>query len=393
MTTDLARTDHGQQALARQERPSGGALAMWDREQLDVIKNLICPGASDAELQLFGQVCQQTQLNPFARQVYGIVRNARKKVGDRWVDDPKMTIQVSIDGLRLVAERSGKYLGQVGPEWCGEDGAWRDIWLSDKHPSAARVGVLKAGAAQPTYAVARWDSYVQTFTQNGETKVGSMWAKMPDVMLAKCAEALALRKAFPQELSGLYTNDEMAQADNPRLTASETVEATTTSVQGDIIDASATTWSAKAIEKWAEYTARAGEIGTTPPDKPGPLAPGPEIVATLKAFAGKLLARQQALDAQPAPEPSATPVDLSALSDDELMARLDQDTERILGHPPRTDQPPTRTSLVVALSAAIREAQDRGGSVDVPANLETMTDDEIAEMTRGLRESLASVAF
>lgn len=377
------------QALARQERPVGGALAIWDREQLDVIKNLICPGASDAELSLFGQVCQQTGLSPFARQIYGIVRTSRKKVGDRWVDDPKMTIQVSIDGLRLVAERSGKYLGQVGPEWCGEDGVWRDVWLSSKYPAAARVGVLKAGTQQPTYATARWDSYVQTFTKDGQQVVGQMWAKMPDVMLAKCAEALALRKAFPQELSGLYTNDEMAQADNPRMTAAETAEARSNVVEGEVV---VPPWISTYHTQWAKGAARAREIGAEIPEKLDPATSSKDdCQGLLRKLKSNIEAREAERTASPAPasEQPAKVEELSSLSDDELMDRLDRATENALGRPPRTDQPPTRTSLVLELSAVIKEAQDGGASVDVPADLESMTDAEIVEMTRGLRDALA----
>jgi phage recombination protein Bet len=166
------------------------------QDRLELVRRTIAPDLTDAELELFGATCRRLGLDPLARQIHAVKRSGR------------MTIQAGIDGLRLVAQRTGDYAGQEGPHWCGPDGQWRDVWLEKAPPAAARMGVYRRGFSSPAVGG-------RPLGQLRRARSRPTWKKMPDVMLAKCAEALALRRAFPAELAGVYGAEEMHQADGP----------------------------------------------------------------------------------------------------------------------------------------------------------------------------------
>ena len=153
--------------------------------QVDLIKSQIAVGATDDELKLFLHVADKSGLDPLTKHIYFIKRGG------------KMTIQTGIDGFRTIADRTGQYVGSNDPVFTG----------NGKNPEKATVTVSKVvqGVVGEFTASARWTEYYPD-------KNSFMWDKMPHTMLGKCAEALALRKAFPQQLSGLYTSDEMDQA-------------------------------------------------------------------------------------------------------------------------------------------------------------------------------------
>lgn len=176
-------------------------------EKIKLVKEMICRGANDSELQLFITNCNRTGLDPFQKQCWAVKR------WDSSLGKEVMSFQTGVDGFRVIANRSNKYAGQVGPFWCDKDGVWKDVWLLDTPPVAAKVGVLRSDFAEPLWAVAKFSSYA---AKKKDGSLTSFWRNMPDLMIAKVAECLALRKAFPQDLSGIYSSEEMEQVDNDK---------------------------------------------------------------------------------------------------------------------------------------------------------------------------------
>lgn len=173
------------------------------------LKATICKGASDAELKLFIATCQHTGLDPFMRQIHAVMRNT--KDGDKWVKT--MTIQIGIDGFRLIANRTGQMEGMDGPQWTYDGKTWEDLPREGAPPTAARCAIWRKGVSRPYVAVCRWSAYAQFVGQN----LTSMWQRMGPEMLAKCAEALALRRAFPAEMASLPSRPDFVDAEEAEM--------------------------------------------------------------------------------------------------------------------------------------------------------------------------------
>lgn len=169
------------------------ALTRYDdtawQQKLEAFRSAYASNLTNAELAIFGDACRRLGLDPAAKQIY-VFKDRQGKV----------TTMVAIDGYRSVAENTHQYDGQVGPFWCGPDGVWKDVWLSDTAPVAAKVGIRRRDFSEIMWGVARFKAFVR----DSET-----WRKMPEVMLAIRAEMQALRKTFPNQLGGTYTPGEI----------------------------------------------------------------------------------------------------------------------------------------------------------------------------------------
>lgn len=176
----------------------------FSNEQIRLLGETVAKGCDQNELAFFLHVAKLKRLDPFTGQIHVVKR------WDSTLGKEKMTVQTGVDGYRVIAARTNDLAGIDDPEYDTE---------TEEHPNVAKVTVYRYGRNDdriPYRATARWGEYVQMYKdkQTGELKPNPMWKKMPYLMLGKVAEALALRKAFPDELSGMYTNEEMDQADN-----------------------------------------------------------------------------------------------------------------------------------------------------------------------------------
>lgn len=162
------------------------ALAKYDKDQLAVIKENVAKNASNVQLQFFLEVCARRGLDPLLRQIHWTPRG----------------IIVAIDGLRLIAKRTGKYRPGATKHILDENGKLErveaTVWQLFTYPDGSHD----------------WHEVTEEATLKEYIASTPTWNKMPRVMLAKCAEARALRRAFPDEMGGLYAESEMDQANN-----------------------------------------------------------------------------------------------------------------------------------------------------------------------------------
>lgn len=184
-------------------------------EDKETMRKSLCSTLNDGEFETFIKVCSYSSLNPFKKQIYAIKRNTKK--------GPVVTFQTGIDGFRAIANRTGLHEAtEILYKGKGEDKQFQDYWDSEQAPSVCKALVYKKGCERPFVAQARLKSYI--------VSINPLWTSQPENMLAKCAEALALRKAFPEDLSGLNTSEEMGQADRPTA-----ITATPTEIEDDMV--------------------------------------------------------------------------------------------------------------------------------------------------------------
>ena len=179
--------------MEQQQIARSTTVPVFTQDQKTLIRRIYAPRASEEEFLALISVAERRQLDPFLGQCHFVSRRDQDG-GVRW------TVQVGIDGLRAIAERTGLYAGQDEPEY---------EYDRRQQVICCKVRVYRRDISRPFVGIAHWDEYAQ---YKGD-RLTRMWAEKPLLMLAKCAEALGIRKAFPQDCGDLYTTDELPVAE------------------------------------------------------------------------------------------------------------------------------------------------------------------------------------
>lgn len=162
------------------------------------------------EFAYFVEFCREKGVNPWLRHIIP------QRVYDERRGATRLQFITTIMALRTIALSTRRYEGLKGPSWCGKDGAWVDVWLHPEPPEAATVGVYRKGFREPLFQTATFPSFAQfEQTRDGKSVPTPFWVRMGAHMLAKCAEALSLRAAFPEKCGELLIPEEVMQTGGP----------------------------------------------------------------------------------------------------------------------------------------------------------------------------------
>jgi phage recombination protein Bet len=209
MNTNLANRSSGD--LARR-------LGLSD-SQLEVYRRTAgLADAPDDVLELYLAQCRALGVDPLSRMIYVIPRRVNIPPDDRhpqWRSELRWTFQASIDLFRSIAEESGDYAGQLGPQWSNDGVTWADVWLGKEPPAVCKIGILRKSFSEPLWVTGTYEYYVPRDAKGNPAPTNFWKGEKGAHQLAKCVEELALRKAFPRKLRGIYGDDEMRQAPRP----------------------------------------------------------------------------------------------------------------------------------------------------------------------------------
>lgn len=206
----MANPKNGEPAVL----PTPKQTAFLSQEQRDILaKSALCEKLDENQKAYFFEVVERTRLDPFVGQIRPDVR---KKTEEDGTKTPTLIIITTLQGLRVIADRTGQLDGEDAPEWCGSDGQWMDVWLADDPPKAARASVHRKDRPRAQTQICRWDAFVQLkFGQGGNKIPNPFWQRMGSHMLGKCSLAGCYRGAFPNQCSGLYISEELSETLDP----------------------------------------------------------------------------------------------------------------------------------------------------------------------------------